>query len=800
MDTKWFITLILTVLLTCAAFVALPLCSTGITVTDDLVGDTHWTIDDSPVIIEDSFTIPAGTTLQIDDGVQVYVDGAYTIYVNGSLKINGTTASPVVITSNAGVPAAGDWNGFIFNQSSGAQIVNAEISYADRPMIVNGTRNMTIYNTVFANSLSEDVNMTYNSSATFINCSYSAANATDGILHWGNWLMVQAVFEGNSTPIEGVDVMVTDNDSPLYASSKYVGTDPKTNATGWIGPVPAIATTYDHSNLSTINITKVYSKYEYSMSSSYGLKNKKLENVDVMTNNAVQLVFDITGPAPVTNFQANVLSGTEINLSWTPPADADFKNVVLFEADDLGYYQQIDTVDEMFVVLTGLEDKTTYNFSIMCMDNEITPNPSGPVYVNATTWDLTAPTSPFNVTAKNISGRAITVQWDANTEDDLDGYYVFSSNPDTTGWNPAVTVDVTTTEHEFTGLVSETEYNFYVEAFDDWPTPNNSTRSDILTVTTLDITAPGVPNINLPNSTTLTFLNIRGQLMDKESLLIVIHSDTRGYFNTTTGTGGIINQTIPLTNGDNVVNIHARDAANNEGDKFTHTIFCDSEAPVATAQENLDIEEGDEVVFDANGSTDNFGIVEYTWAFIYGNATKTLTGESVNFTFDNVHNHLVTLTVEDNLGNTGVTTFWVNVTEKYIEPVDDVLPKVDDHKPADQAYDINVSVAIEVEFSELVNPLNTVISLYQGTSVIDGSSVVSTDSLSAKFTATGKLTYNTTYRVNVTFRQVHRHRETNVQHHLPGERHHGGPGREREFVGVDLYNRGEPVHRHHPNG
>tara|TARA_B110000285_G_scaffold46256_1_gene51865 strand:- start:1340 stop:2539 length:1200 start_codon:yes stop_codon:yes gene_type:complete len=56
-----------------------------------------------------SLTIPAGTVITATGGTAAYI----AVAVGGELFINGTAASPVVMTSGAANPAAGDWGGLV---------------------------------------------------------------------------------------------------------------------------------------------------------------------------------------------------------------------------------------------------------------------------------------------------------------------------------------------------------------------------------------------------------------------------------------------------------------------------------------------------------------------------------------------------------------------------------------------------------------------------------------------------------------------------------------------------------------
>ena len=56
-----------------------------------------------------SLTIPAGTVIKASGGTSAYIAVAQ----GGLIFVNGTADAPVIMTSNASVPAAGDWGGLV---------------------------------------------------------------------------------------------------------------------------------------------------------------------------------------------------------------------------------------------------------------------------------------------------------------------------------------------------------------------------------------------------------------------------------------------------------------------------------------------------------------------------------------------------------------------------------------------------------------------------------------------------------------------------------------------------------------
>jgi len=100
----------------------------------------------------------------------------------------------------------------------------------------------------------------------------------------------------------------------------------------------------------------------------------------------------------------------------------------------------------------------------------------------------------------------------------------------------------------------------------------------------------------------------------------------------------------------------------------------DTEDPVADAGEDQTVTVGDTVQFDGSGSTDNEGITNYTWTFTYDSEDVELYGIDPEFIFEIAGDYSVTLTAEDEAGNTGSDTMVVTVEE---EAVDTEAPTAD---------------------------------------------------------------------------------------------------------------------------
>jgi PKD repeat protein len=87
----------------------------------------------------------------------------------------------------------------------------------------------------------------------------------------------------------------------------------------------------------------------------------------------------------------------------------------------------------------------------------------------------------------------------------------------------------------------------------------------------------------------------------------------------------------------------------------------DATKPVADAGPDQTVTEDTQVTFDGSGSTDNVGIVSYTWAFT-DVTPKTLTGKNPNYIFATPGTYTVTLNVTDAAGNWDTDTVIITVS------------------------------------------------------------------------------------------------------------------------------------------
>jgi PKD repeat protein len=114
------------------------------------------------------------------------------------------------------------------------------------------------------------------------------------------------------------------------------------------------------------------------------------------------------------------------------------------------------------------------------------------------------------------------------------------------------------------------------------------------------------------------------------------------------------------------VTLTVEDAGGRTAEDGLTVTVRDTTHPVADAGNDVTVDQGANVTFDAMASTDNVGIASYEWWFIKDGATVRLSGPSVSFRFFSPGRYNVFLEVIDDAGWSDRDSIWVTVLD--IEP------------------------------------------------------------------------------------------------------------------------------------
>lgn len=303
--------------------------------------------------------------------------------------------------------------------------------------------------------------------------------------------------------------------------------------------------------------------------------------------------------------------------------------------------QHIYSLQGIYIVTLNCSDAAG-NWAIDTVT--ITVNPSAPPVANAGPDNSTDEDSMiiFNGSASTDDlNDIVNYTWDIDASDGLD-----FSNPDLWG------VEVNWTYYE-PGI-----YVVTLNVTDG----DGAWDLDTLSVTVLDITPPiadAGPNDIINEDTSYQF----------DGSLSTDNSGTIAFYNWSFGDGNYANGTDPTPShsydnpGFYTVTLNASDEAGNWAlDTLTMEVL-DITSPDTNAGLDQIVDQYDTVNFDGSGSTDNVGIDNYTWSFMYDGQEKYLYGPNPQFTFDIPGLYEVTLNVSDVAGNWGLDVMNITVSD-----------------------------------------------------------------------------------------------------------------------------------------
>jgi chitodextrinase len=164
---------------------------------------------------------------------------------------------------------------------------------------------------------------------------------------------------------------------------------------------------------------------------------------------------DALKPPTPQSFAANVISDSQIDLSW----DAS-----VLQGETIQYrvfangILVADTPDLSFQH-TGLSFDTEYNYQLYAYDSQ--ENLSDPAIVAGRTLDIPPPSTPANFVANVISESQVDLSWDASTVTPTNGSIAYRLYAD-----GVLVLDSPSLSFQHTGLNPETDYSYELFAYD----------------------------------------------------------------------------------------------------------------------------------------------------------------------------------------------------------------------------------------------------------------------------------------------------------------------------------------------
>jgi alpha-tubulin suppressor-like RCC1 family protein/chitodextrinase len=225
---------------------------------------------------------------------------------------------------------------------------------------------------------------------------------------------------------------------------------------------------------------------------------------------AVTTPADTTAPSVPAGLAASAITATSFTLTWSASTDnVTAQSALVYEVFRAGVSRGTTAPGVTSLAITGLAPSTANSMTVRVRDTAASPNnsaQSSPLVVT-TTADTTPPSVPGGLASSARTTTSFTLSWTAST-DNVSAqstlvYEVFL------GGVSRGTTAAGVTSRSITGLAPSTGYSMTVRARDTATTPNYSSQSTALVVTTTaDTTAPTVPGALVRTARTATSLSL----------------------------------------------------------------------------------------------------------------------------------------------------------------------------------------------------------------------------------------------------------------------------------------------------
>jgi len=205
---------------------------------------------------------------------------------------------------------------------------------------------------------------------------------------------------------------------------------------------------------------------------------------------------DTTPPTTPTNLTAQVISTTQINLSYGASTDNLYLAYYSVQRCTGGACTNVYSGSALTFNDTGLTPSTTYQYTVFAVDGSGNKSPASNV-VTATTL----PGTPMALTASNVTSTQATLSWTPAGTTPLDGFLIEQCQG--VGCTTFTQIaQVSSPVYQVTGLVGLATYQFRVRSAD--PAGDDSEYSNIVTVNTLPIAGPTALTAGTPTNSQIT--------------------------------------------------------------------------------------------------------------------------------------------------------------------------------------------------------------------------------------------------------------------------------------------------------
>jgi parallel beta-helix repeat protein len=388
---------------------------------------------------------------------------------------------------------------------------------------------------------------------------------------------------------------------------------------------------------------------------------------------------DETPPKAPTGLKAKAISGSSILLNWNSSMDSDLAGYIIYMNDtgvsSFGSFHIINTTKKTVTstLIEDLVEETIYYFIIRAFD-EVPNNSSYSNIAFATTPDETPPAAPKGLAIVKSTHDSLVLNWEANSEDDLVGYFLFKAKSSNEQFFEINSKPLTKTTYMDTDLDELTTYYYKVRAMDDagW---NSSFSEQVIGKTLEKEKAPTVNNI-LSNIEMLEdsiddSIDLQTAFSDPNSDPLTYNCVGQEYIGVTidSKTSKVVLQPEPDWSGEETLTFFATDGISEISQTINVRVTPVNDPPgpaqILDPQDGIEINEETGIAFYGICSDPDLPYGDeliYRWTSSIDGALGL--GTSLNNIVLSSGKHEIILVVTDDSGINSTTSISVNVVEK----------------------------------------------------------------------------------------------------------------------------------------
>ncbi|WP_444930351.1 right-handed parallel beta-helix repeat-containing protein [Microbulbifer sp. SSSA002] len=131
--------------------------------------DSDTTLAAGSYVVVDDINVNSGVSLSVEAGAILVFSAGYSLTVEGDLLVSGSSSQPVLFTSEAQYPAAGDWQGIVVASGGSVSIDNAYVQYAETAVSATSPSAFSVTNSIITNFSESGISINNFSGGTIAN-------------------------------------------------------------------------------------------------------------------------------------------------------------------------------------------------------------------------------------------------------------------------------------------------------------------------------------------------------------------------------------------------------------------------------------------------------------------------------------------------------------------------------------------------------------------------------------------------------------------------------------------------------